>query len=532
MLLVPPTLLLKLALRSWLRLRSGWAVTSGDIFLYSHLMSSRRRTASVEGLLDRPDFRSKLVRDLIPDPPDNLSAHHKRQWRQDKWQEIFGAQANLQVQPPPVAAQQPRAKARAAAYFGGGVTRRARYSCSSRCCKSLWRLFGGGSLTLVMLCMLAVYGGAEGPLIQFGRLLGVAADLGEATSVAAGQAVNMTGALATAATDVISSATSNGLNSAENIWRGVDISGLSVARCAGIMTLDDEHVLAQWLNSSAAYTLVPCLSNDLRDQMVAAASSVSLSMTSLQTSTEALELENAFNTTKVWAQLLPNGRLQLHYEQIHLSYAVEWANPLWSHWALDIGSEQEQILRLLRRAIVDLPSATPASSGNHLELEVKFAWPMLRSRLRVWIRSMVWQLAQQVLWLQDATLQGLGAVNCGPLWWSASLLFSVLVSLFLFRFGSSVPLGQCIEIRLALLDGVAESAFEPPIEPPVPVVSVTEQAPAPEVREESVSVSSSSDGSFSKISAIRVSDDSGGSSGSEYSYLLATDSDAVVLGGA
>lgn len=96
---------------------------------------------------------------------------------------------------------------------------------------------------MVMLSFLAVYGGAEGPLIQIGRLLGVAADLGEATSVAAGHGVNMTGAIATAATDVISSA-SNGLNSAENIWRGVDISDLSVTRCAGIMTLDDGHVLA------------------------------------------------------------------------------------------------------------------------------------------------------------------------------------------------------------------------------------------------------------------------------------------------
>ncbi len=222
---------------------------------------------------------------------------------------------------------------------------------------------------MVVFCLLAVYGGAEGPLIQVGRLLGVAADLGEATSVAAGQAVNMTGALATAATDVISSATSNGLNSAENIWRGVDISGLSVARCAGIMTLDDEQVLALWLNSTAALTLIPCLTDDLREQMVAAASSVSLSLTSLQTSTEALELENSFNTTKVWAQLLPNGRLQLHYERISLFYGVEWANPLWSHCALDIGSEQEQILRLLRKVVLGLPSATPASAGNHLILK-------------------------------------------------------------------------------------------------------------------------------------------------------------------
>ena len=426
MYLEPRILLLKLALASWQRLHSGWNATFGSTFPWRVQMSSRRRTASVEGLLDKPDFRSKLVRDLIPEPPDYLSSHQKRQWRQDKWTELFGVQANLQVQPPAATVPQPKAKARAAVFFGGGATRRAQNSISSRCCRSLWRFLGGGSLTMVMLSFLAVYGGAEGPLIQIGRLLGVAADLGEATSVAAGHAVNMTGAIATAATDVISSATSNGLNSAENIWRGVDISDLSVTRCAGIMTLDDEHVLAVWLNSTAAHTLVPCLTDDLRDQMMAAASSVSLSLTSLQTSTEALELENSFNTTKVWAQLLPNGRLQLHYEQIGLTYAVEWANPLWSHWALDIGSEQEQILRLLRRAIVDLPSATPANYGNQLDLEVKFAWPMLRSRLRVWTRSAFWSLAHKMQGLHAATLQGLGGGQLGPSSMECLLLFQYL----------------------------------------------------------------------------------------------------------
>ena len=186
-------------------------------------------------------------------------------------------------------------------------------------------------VTLVAILLLAVYGGAEGPLIQVGRLLGIAADLGEATSVAAGQAVNVTGAIAHAATDVITSATSNGLNSTENIWRGIDISQLVAHRCAGIMTMDDEHVLANWLNSSASSVLVPCMNEELKSQMLAAAASVSLSLTSLQTSSEILELTTSFNLTKVWAQLLPSGRLQLHYDQVMLQYDVCWANPLWTH---------------------------------------------------------------------------------------------------------------------------------------------------------------------------------------------------------
>lgn len=257
----PLTLLLKLVVRSWSRQHVGFNTESGDtLTCLSQWMSARSRADSVEPLMDRPDFRSKLVRDLIPEPPDYLSAHQKRHWRQQKWNELFGKQENLQVGAPVQATTpQPKAKARAAAYFGGGGIRRVRSSVRSRLWQWLWRCCGGSVVTLVAILLLAVYGGAEGPLIQVGRLLGIAADLGEATSVAAGQAVNVTGAIAHAATDVITSATSNGLNSAENIWRGIDISQLVAHRCAGIMTMDDEHVLANWLNSSASSVLVPCM---------------------------------------------------------------------------------------------------------------------------------------------------------------------------------------------------------------------------------------------------------------------------------
>ena len=128
--------------------------------------------------------------------------------------------------------------------FGNVGTRGARSSISGRLFRSLRSLVGSSFVLLLVGILLAFCGGAEGPLVQVGRLLGIAADLGEATSVAAGQAVNVTGAIAHAATDVITSATSNGLNTAENIWRGIDVSDLEIHRCAGILTLDDEHVLA------------------------------------------------------------------------------------------------------------------------------------------------------------------------------------------------------------------------------------------------------------------------------------------------
>ena len=134
--------------------------------------------------------------------------------------------------------------------------------------------------------------------------------------------------------------------------------------------------------------------------MVAAASSVSLAFTSIQTSEESLDLVTAFNVSSF-------SLIQVHYEQAALSYEVCWANPLWTQWNLELGSEQDQILRLLRRALLDLPSTIPGAS-QRLDIEVKFAWPMMRSRFRVWLRSSFWHCSQSLAVLFGCYLEGDG----------------------------------------------------------------------------------------------------------------------------
>ncbi len=382
----------------------------------------------------------------------------------------------------------------------------------------------GNSFVLLLVgILLAFCGGAEGPLVQVGRLLGIAADLGEVTSVAAGHAVNVTGAIAHAATDVITSATSNGLNTAENIWRGIDVGDLEIRRCAGILTLDDELVLEEWLNSSAAPTLIPCISDTLTAQMVAAASSVSLALTSIQTSDETLDLVTSFNVTKVWAQLLPNGRIQVHYEQVALSYEVCWANPLWTQWNLELGSEQAQILRLLRLAILDLPSSLPGAS-QRLDIEVKFAWPMVRSRFRVWLRSSLWHCSQGLAVLVDATWKGMGAVNLHPRFLHCIGGLVVLILFLICKFlvgqflGYVTPEQWQPTLLLAILDGAPP---EPELTPPSPVEPTECPVPVVEIVEDELETSRSSDGSFAKVSAVRISDEE---NDSEYSLLLAEES--------
>ena len=125
--------------------------------------------------------------------------------------------------------------------------------------------------------------------------------------------------------------------------------------------------------------------------------------------------------------------VQLHYEQVALTYEVCWANPLWTQWNLELGSEQEQILRLLRRAILDLPSSMPGAS-QRLDIEVKFAWPVIRSRFRMWLRSSFWHCSHGLAVLMEVTSKGMGAVNLNPLWLLLLQCLGGLVVLVLFLF--------------------------------------------------------------------------------------------------
>ena len=75
---------------------------------------------------------------------------------------------------------------------------------------------------MLFLVGLGSLGGDSGFLAQFAAFSGAALQLGETTSIAAGQALNLTGVMAASATDVVSAVTSNGLNCSSKCmaWSG------------------------------------------------------------------------------------------------------------------------------------------------------------------------------------------------------------------------------------------------------------------------------------------------------------------------
>eukprot|EP00438_Fugacium_kawagutii_P036015 Skav207004 [mRNA] locus=scaffold1554:3058:4146:- [translate_table: standard] len=354
--------------------------------------------------------------------------------------------------------------------------------------------------------------GSSGPLFQIARLLGVVASFGESTSAAASQAVNVTGALAVAATDVITAAASNGLSAAENAWRGVDVGDLVAHRCAGLLTVDGPESLHEWLNSSAAPVLIPCLSPTLAEQLVAATSSVALSMPSVQTADESLDMLTHFNATKVWAHLIASGRIQVHYEVVSMSFAVCWANPLWTRMDLELGGEREQILRLLRTTIISLPSPTPSTGIRSIDLEVQVTWPVIRSKLLMLSRSFVLKFSQ---WFAD-TLRGSGSVDV-----TLGLVFlGLLVTFWFFAHKLSMMVTTTHDLpgeMLPLVDLTEEDDDDVVFSPPSHPGFGTEATHEERLRDSS----SSGESSFSLVSAERKRKDSEVSS--ENSYLFEGD---------
>eukprot|EP00438_Fugacium_kawagutii_P007848 Skav210113 [mRNA] locus=scaffold2194:68004:70151:+ [translate_table: standard] len=376
----------------------------------------------ISGLVSESSGEARLSPEVFSrhDPRATRPLHQNSeepvpQFRMEQWDKLHSTETPF--------APAPKAKAKAGPsfVFGGGRQR-------SLLSRSVGRLFGPhcvwASVWLLIVVVAGIMGGSHGPLFQIARLLGVMASLGESTSAAAGQAVNVTGALAIAASEVITAATSNGLNAAENAWRGVDVGDLVAHRCAGLLTVDGPEALLQWINSTSAPVLIPCLTPSLHTQMLAATSSVSLALPSVQTADESLDMLAHFNATKVWAHLVDSGRIQVHYEVVTMSFAVCWANPLWTRLELELGSEREQILRLLRMAVISLPSPTPSTGIRNIDLEVQVSWPVIRSKLLMLSRSYMLKLST---WF-DASLRG----------WGLSVVFSGVLLPLCFFFGLTI----------------------------------------------------------------------------------------------
>ncbi len=264
---------------------------------------------------------------------------------------------------------------------------------------------------MVFLIWLGCLGGESGFLAQFAAFSGAALQLGESTSIAAGQAINLTGVMAASATDVVSAVTSNGLNAAANAWHGVDILDLQAQRCAALLTLDGVEVLHEWFRSPASAQLVSCLNQNLQDQLVATAESVTLGMPAVQFADEVLKLDHSFESVKVWGQLIPSGKLQLTFEVIHLTYHLAWSNPIWDQLRLDVHMERSQILQSLRRTLRELPHPMVSPQPPALELQVAFSWPMIKARLRSHMRRLLLEISQKCWFWAVETFRGEGAVN-------------------------------------------------------------------------------------------------------------------------
>ena len=170
-----------------------------------------------------------------------------------------------------------------------------------------------------------------------------------------GQALNATSHVGASASDIIVQIANNGLSASANAWRGIDLVNVSARRCSGLLHAEDEQALALWLQSREAATLLPCVESNLSEVLVAAGASVTASVPVARATTEDLNLTGRFMSLQVAGSWAPTGFVQVQFDQMVITFEPSWANPMWSAMQWHVESEREQILRLLRLTLMDLP---------------------------------------------------------------------------------------------------------------------------------------------------------------------------------
>lgn len=234
---------------------------------------------------------------------------------------------------------------------------------------------------LSFLLAVCLFSGQHGPVHQVARVLGAVADLGEATSAAAVQAINATNALASSATALVSVATSNGLTAGANLWRGIDLADLRASRCAGSVTAINADFLALWLSTATAQAHFPCLTSNLTSRLIAAARAVDPSLPYTQAISEDLSLDGHFVSVRVAATWHDVHRISVHFDGNFLFFEPIWSNPLWTQWGFSLDAERDQILKSLRMLLLELPTAAAQRAFAGIDLEVAISDPVLTQQV-------------------------------------------------------------------------------------------------------------------------------------------------------
>ena len=297
---------------------------------------AQKRSASVGPKVPPfPNLKLKENQFALPLPPDGLSVLEKKDWLQNEWEEMWERPARRAAQTkitlpkeprPQLPLAEPKARGRAVAGPGSLPNRSA-----ARSGKSWWpkmlKLPKLGSGIIVLMC-LAILSGQNGPITQVSRLLGAVASFGEAASSAASSA-GATTLLSSHATEIVLSVASKSLSLGDTFWHGVDLFGVNATRCAGSLIVDSSAILGEWLLSNHSTMFFPCVDAILRMKLLSAGASVGFHMPKIDTETEHLIISGCYSTVHIAGTVLIDGKLQVSFDAINISFQPEWANPAW-----------------------------------------------------------------------------------------------------------------------------------------------------------------------------------------------------------
>ena len=116
----------------------------------------------------------------------------------------------------------------------------------------------------------------------------------------------------------------------ESAWSGVDLTGVIASRSHGMVQAADGQLLGAWFNSSVGVNVSGACDDNIMALMVGASHSVSSQLQVVAFTQSSLNTSGHFWQLSLAGKRLPSQGVQVEFEVTCISFAPQWANPLWA----------------------------------------------------------------------------------------------------------------------------------------------------------------------------------------------------------
>ncbi len=293
-----------------------------------------------------------------------------------------------------------------------GKSKSKRLSHWQRACKLLYsvsRFAKKISSLSIILIMVAVGTGREGPVGQVIRIMSSIADVSVSLGSAATMVLDSTTGATALATSVLAALSATTLSTIDTTWHGVDLRSISGQRTIGGILMEESYLLNEWLFSEGGMLATRCSSDEVLHFFAATTNQTGILFPAAEGTVDHLQLNGSYWSASCSAHLVASGHTVFQFAYTSVAFEPVWANPLWAWLELDIESERRQFAHLVQSFISQLPIANLTWGAlPHTDRFMRELW--LLRKLRLWGRAFSIRAASWVeFW---ASRRGFGTIMC------------------------------------------------------------------------------------------------------------------------